>query len=73
MIFKQFGVGLASAILIDVLVVRLVVAPAVIALLGDRAWGLPRWLDRLLPRISLEGDEHRRAGRVPGEPVPEAG
>jgi putative drug exporter of the RND superfamily len=42
-----------------VLVVRLIVAPAVIALLGDRAWGLPGWLDRVLPRISLEGDEHR--------------
>ena len=56
-VVKTIGLGLASAILIDVLVVRMVVAPAVMALLGDRAWGLPGWLDRLLPRISLEGEE----------------
>jgi RND superfamily putative drug exporter len=56
-VVKTIGVGLASAILIDVLIVRLVVAPAVMALLGDRAWGLPAWLDRLLPRIALEGEE----------------
>jgi putative drug exporter of the RND superfamily len=55
-VVKTIGLGLASAILIDVLVVRMVVAPAVMALLGDRAWGLPGWLDRLLPRISLEGE-----------------
>jgi RND superfamily putative drug exporter len=39
-----------------VLVVRMVVAPAVMTLLGDRAWTLPAWLDRVLPRISLEGE-----------------
>jgi putative drug exporter of the RND superfamily len=60
-VVKTIGVGLASAIVIDVLVVRMVVAPAVMVLLGDRAWGLPPWLDRLLPRISLEGEEPRRA------------
>jgi putative drug exporter of the RND superfamily len=59
-VVKTIGLGLASAILIDVLVVRMVVAPAVMALLGDRAWGLPGWLDRLLPRISLEGEEQER-------------
>jgi RND superfamily putative drug exporter len=56
-VVKTIGLGLASAILIDVLVVRMVVAPAVMALLGDRAWGLPGWLDRVLPRISLEGED----------------
>ncbi|UJA20307.1 MMPL family transporter [Thermoleophilia bacterium SCSIO 60948] len=56
-IVKMIGFGLAVAILIDVLIVRMVVAPAVMALLGDRAWGLPRWLDRLLPNIALEVDE----------------
>jgi putative drug exporter of the RND superfamily len=55
-VVKTIGLGLASAILIDVLIVRMVVAPAVMALLGDRAWGLPGWLDRVLPRISLEGE-----------------
>jgi RND superfamily putative drug exporter len=54
-IAKMFGVGLGLAILIDVLIVRLVIAPAVVTLLGDRAWWLPGWLDRLLPDVSLEG------------------
>jgi putative drug exporter of the RND superfamily len=62
-VVKTIGVGLSAAILIDVLVVRLIVAPAVIALLGDRAWGLPRRLDRILPRISLEGEEHHAPPR----------
>jgi RND superfamily putative drug exporter len=52
---KMMGLGLGLAILIDVLIVRLVIAPAVVTLLGDHAWWLPRWLDRLLPNVSLEG------------------
>lgn len=52
---KMFGLGLGLAILIDVLIVRLVIAPAVVTLLGDRAWWLPSWLDRVLPNVSLEG------------------
>jgi putative drug exporter of the RND superfamily len=68
---KMMGLGLGLAILIDVLIVRLVIAPAVVTLLGDRAWWLPAWLDRLLPNISLEGNpdaagERRRAA---GEPA----
>ena len=51
----MFGLGLGVAILIDVLVVRMVIAPAVVTLLGDRAWWLPAWLDRVLPNVSLEG------------------
>jgi RND superfamily putative drug exporter len=52
---KMFGLGLGLAILIDVLIVRLVIAPAVVTLLGDKAWWLPGWLDRILPNVSLEG------------------
>jgi RND superfamily putative drug exporter len=55
MIGKMFGLGLGLAILIDVLIVRMVIAPAVVTLLGDHAWWLPPWLDRLLPNVSLEG------------------
>ncbi|HEY6890471.1 MAG TPA: MMPL family transporter [Solirubrobacter sp.] len=55
-VVKTIGLGLASAILIDVLIVRMIVAPAVMTLLGDRAWALPAWLDRALPKISLEGE-----------------
>jgi RND superfamily putative drug exporter len=54
-IAKMMGLGLGLAILIDVLLVRLVIAPAVVTLLGDRAWWVPAWLDRILPNISLEG------------------
>ena len=55
-VVKTIGLGLAVAILIDVTVVRMVVAPAVMTLLGERAWGLPGWLDRILPNIALEGE-----------------
>jgi RND superfamily putative drug exporter len=83
-VVKTIGLGLAAAILIDVLVVRMVVAPAVMTLLGDRAWTLPAWLDRVLPRISLEGELHdadrpaEPAGRdqrpaAPGLPAESAG
>jgi putative drug exporter of the RND superfamily len=83
-VVKTIGLGLAAAILIDVLVVRMVVAPAVMTLLGDRAWTLPGWLDRVLPRISLEGDlqdekrpaepaRRERKGMAAGRPAEEAG
>jgi RND superfamily putative drug exporter len=52
---KMIGLGLGLAILIDVLFVRLVIAPAVVTLLGDKAWWLPGWLDKILPDVSLEG------------------
>ena len=54
-IVKMMGLGLATAIAVDVTVVRMLLAPAVLTWLGDRAWRLPRWLDRLLPHIDLEG------------------
>lgn len=62
---KMMGVGLGLAILIDVLLVRLVIAPAVVTLLGERAWWLPGWLDRILPDVSLEG--HLVENRDPRE------
>jgi RND superfamily putative drug exporter len=51
---KLFGVGLASAILIDATVVRMVLVPATMELLGDRNWWFPRALDRLLPRLHVD-------------------
>jgi RND superfamily putative drug exporter len=51
---QLFGFGLAFAVLIDATVVRMVLVPAVMELLGDRAWWLPAWLDRLLPRLDVE-------------------
>ena len=52
---KTIGFGLAVAVLFDAFVVRMAVVPAVLALLGDKAWWLPRRLDRLLPRVDIEG------------------
>ncbi len=57
-VVKEFGVGLAIAIAIDATIVRCLLVPAVMVLLGDRAWWLPRWLDRILPKISIEGEEY---------------
>jgi RND superfamily putative drug exporter len=53
---KQFGLGLATAVLLDALLIRCIIVPAVLRLLGNRAWWLPRWLDRALPKIALERD-----------------
>jgi RND superfamily putative drug exporter len=52
---KLIGIGLAAAVLIDATVVRMVLVPAVMQLLGDRNWWLPRWLDRAMPELELEG------------------
>jgi RND superfamily putative drug exporter len=55
---KEFGVGLAVAIAIDATLVRCLLVPAVMVLMGDRAWWLPKWLDRALPNFSIEGEEY---------------
>ncbi len=51
---KLFGLGLAVAVFIDATVVRLVLVPATMELLGDRNWWLPKWLDRILPVVHVE-------------------
>jgi len=51
---KLFGLGLAIAVLLDATVVRMVMVPATMALLGDRNWWIPAWLDRLLPHLAVE-------------------
>ena len=53
---KQFGLGLATAVLLDAVLIRCVLVPAIMRLFGDRAWWLPRGLDRVLPKIALEKD-----------------
>jgi putative drug exporter of the RND superfamily len=72
-VVKEFGVGLAVAIAIDATVVRCLAVPAIMALMGDRAWWLPKWLDRVLPPISIEGgeyfDKHDREQRPEPEPA----
>ena len=54
---KLFGLGLAVAILVDATIVRMVLVPATMELLGDWNWWLPGWLDRILPRFKVEGEQ----------------
>jgi len=54
-VLKLMGTGLATAILLDATIVRMLLVPATMELLGDKNWWLPRWLDRLLPSIDVEG------------------
>ncbi|MEU1864629.1 MMPL family transporter [Streptomyces gardneri] len=53
---KMIGFGLAVAVLFDAFVVRMAIVPAVLALLGHKAWWLPKWLDRILPSVDVEGE-----------------
>ncbi|MEA3217631.1 MAG: putative drug exporter of the superfamily [Acidimicrobiia bacterium] len=53
---KQIGLGLTAAVLIDATVVRMVLVPATMELLGNANWWMPRWLDRLLPKVHIEGE-----------------
>ncbi|MET8361459.1 MMPL family transporter [Micromonospora sp. NPDC005171] len=55
-IIKSMGFALAIGVAIDAFVVRMTIVPAVMSLLGDRAWWLPRWLDRVLPNVDIEGE-----------------
>jgi RND superfamily putative drug exporter len=66
---KEFGFGLAAAVLLDALVIRCVMLPSVLEILGPATWRLPSWLDTKLPRINIEGDSP--AHPIPARPVPE--
>jgi len=63
---KMFGFGLAVAVLLDATIVRMLLVPATMELLGERNWWLPRWLGRLLPRIDVEGRSSQETGLAPG-------
>ena len=58
---KQFGIGLAAAVILDATVVRCLLVPARMARLGKANWYLPRWLGRVLPRLNIEGEEYFKA------------
>ena len=65
---KLIGLGLAVAVLIDATIVRMVLVPATMELLGDRNWWMPRWLDRLVPRLTVE--RHAPAATAPAWEAP---
>ncbi len=54
-IIKEFGLSLASAVFVDALIVRCLLLPAVLHLVGERTWWIPSWLDRAMPRLNIEG------------------
>ena len=72
---KLFGLGLGTAVLLDVTLVRMVLVPSAMSLLGHRAWHLPAWLDRILPDIDLDGhrDSGQHAAAATSSPVAKAG
>ncbi|MDG9690095.1 MMPL family transporter [Streptomyces sp. DH17] len=68
---KMMGFGLAIAVLFDAFVVRMAIVPAVLALLGTKAWWLPKWLDRVLPNVDVEGEKlHKELGDTSGPARP---
>ena len=64
---KLMGVGLATAILLDATIVRMLLVPATMELLGDKNWWLPRWLDRILPNIDVEGHLQDASDDLPAD------
>ncbi|TFD07805.1 MMPL family transporter [Cryobacterium sp. TMT1-66-1] len=68
---QSIGFGLGIGVLLDAFVVRLLIIPAVMHLLGDAAWWLPKWLDRILPNVDVEGASLERTHPVPLPSEPE--
>ncbi|GGY60624.1 MMPL family transporter [Streptomyces omiyaensis] len=68
---KMIGFGLAVAVLFDAFVVRMAIVPAVLALLGHKAWWLPKWLDRALPNVDVEGEGLTAHDDRTGAPEPD--
>jgi RND superfamily putative drug exporter len=66
-IIKSIGFALAVGVMIDAFVVRMTIVPAVMSLLGRGAWWLPRWLNRALPNVDIEGEKLRAELEAPVE------
>jgi RND superfamily putative drug exporter len=71
-VIKSMGFALAIGVAIDAFIVRLTIVPAMVSLLGRAAWWLPRWLNRVLPNVDIEGERLREhlAAEPEQEPVP---
>jgi RND superfamily putative drug exporter len=67
---KQFGIGLAVAVILDATIVRCLLVPALMLLMGNINWYMPRWLDRAVPHVSIEGAEFFAARDQQPEPAP---
>jgi len=70
-VVKMMGVGLATAVAVDATIVRMVLVPSTMALVGDPNWWIPQWLDRLLPRLDLEGTSTANEQTADAHPHPD--
>jgi RND superfamily putative drug exporter len=68
-IIKLFGIGLASAVFFDAVIIRCLLVPAIMEILGRRAWYLPAWMDRWIPRVAIEADHEEHEHPPAREPV----
>jgi RND superfamily putative drug exporter len=68
---KMVGLGLAIAIFVDATIVRMILVPAAMKLMGDANWWIPGWLDRLLPTIDIEGEAALPEPEMEADLVPE--
>ena len=69
---KPIALGLAVGVFVDAFIVRMTLVPAVLALLGDKAWWMPKWLDRVLPSFDVEGEGLHQEIALRGWPAPDA-
>jgi putative drug exporter of the RND superfamily len=69
-VIKEFGIGLAGGILVDALLIRMAIVPSIMMLFGKANWWFPAWLDRILPKLSVDADD-LAAAQMPEDPGPE--
>ncbi|MFD8337801.1 MMPL family transporter [Streptomyces solisilvae] len=69
-VIAALGFGLAVAVALDAFIVRMTIVPAVLALLGHRAWSLPAWIDRVLPNVDIEGEQLTKSPTADARPEP---
>ena len=68
-VVKMMSIGLATAVAVDATIVRMIFVPFTMALVGDPNWWLPKWLDRILPRLDIEGEPDLAATMDGGRPA----
>ena len=65
-VIKEFGIGLAGGILVDAVLIRMAIVPSIMMMFGKANWWFPAWLDRILPKLSVDADD--LAAHVPDDP-----
>ena len=68
-VIKEFGIGLAGGVLVDAVLIRMAIVPSIMMMFGKANWWIPKWLDRVLPKVSVDADD--LASQMPEDPGPE--